>query len=71
MGFVSLQSLFGIQCKLYGENYVFQGSMGWGGYLSKGRVVVVDVGGGNQLRIIFQHRIDCVCMCVVGRGGRF
>ena len=46
----------------------------WGGgrgYLSKGRVVVVDVGGGNQLRIIFQHRIDCVCMCVVGRGGRF
>ena len=44
---------------------------GGGGYLSKGRVVVVDVGGGNQLRIIFQHRIDCVCMCVVGRGGRF
>ena len=42
-----------------------------GGYLSKGRVVVVDVGGGNQLRIILQHRIDCLCMCVVwGWGGR-
>ena len=41
-----------------------------GGYLSKGRVVVVDVGGGNQLRIILQHRIDCVCMCVVRRGGQ-
>ena len=42
-----------------------------GGYLSKGRVVVVDVGGGNQLRIILQHRIDCLCMCGWEGGAAF